>query len=103
MPIPQKADAMSESKCQSNMHLRLMHSLRGLAKFKINQDIQKQIWIELTKFGAIHFFLETNLRHDLCGFYWFSNFLFSIQNGPGPTHSLPIFFYVWIFLPLQHP
>ena len=46
----------------------------------------------------------TNIRHDLCGFYWFSNFQFSIQNGPGPTHPLPNFFWMFrICLTLQHP
>ena len=49
------------------------------------------------------FFLETNLRHDFCGFYWFSNFLVSIQNGPGSTHPLQFFWMFGICLTLQHP
>ena len=37
-------------------------------------------------------------------FSWFSNFLFSIQNGPGPTNPLSIFFLMFgIFLTLQPP
>ena len=41
------------------------------------------------------FFFLINLQHDLCGFYWFSNFLSKMALDP-PTH-FQFFLDVWIY------
>ena len=69
---------------------------KGPCKVKQIIDIKK-IWIELTP--------PTHPTPTKILIFWgFSNFVFSIQNGPGSTHPLPNFFWLFgIFLTLQHP
>ena len=82
-----------------NMMSSFFHNVRNAAKLKKNPNIQITFGYSSLHPTPVHFFMKPMIIKYLKKIMVF-HFLFSIQNGPGPTHPPTHFQMLFVCLEL---